>query len=136
MDAAELVTAQAAGLELLHFDGLTRLHWVYKLLRKADAFAHRGGMAPSPQRDRQIAAVLEAPEAAFALYDRLKNAGPELQAQLAQFGLWVDARFDPASALAAVFPSQCVDMSAQAIDAWLWAEKGELLHRFGLKPTH
>ena len=117
-------TEPAKGLELLHFDGLTPLNWVYKLLRKADAVAHHNGMAASPHRQAQIDAVQVDPAAAFALHDRLKR--PDLD-QLRAKGLLAEPPFDPADALARFFPGDRIDLSPQAIDDWLRREKRDVL---------
>lgn len=132
-DPDGLIAQTVGDLELLHFDGLTRLQWIYKLLRKADAVAHHNGMPPSPHRQRQIDAVLEGPKAALALYDRVKHAPPELVGQLRAQGLWRDRTFDPRGALARVLPDVSVDLSAAAVDAWLWGQNAELLRGFGLR---
>jgi hypothetical protein len=130
-DALEAQTV--TGLGLLHFDGLTRLQWVYKLLRKADAVLNDNGMPPSPHRARQIAGVLLDPQAGFAMYDRVKQITPTLKAQLQALDLWCDVAFDPAPALAQIFPGCAVDLSSEAADAWLWAQQGDLLRRYGLR---
>jgi len=123
-----------AGITLLHFDGLTSLHWVYKLLRKADAFLNRAGIPPSPHRQRQIDAVLRTASGALGVHDRLKCLSPEIEAQLRAENLYISPRFDPLASVARLFPEQQIDLSMQAMDAWLWHEKPDLLRSFGLKP--
>ena len=120
----DVPTEAAQGLELLHFDGLTPLNWVYKLLRKADAVAHHNGMAASLHRQAQIDAVQADPIAAFALHDRLKR--PDVD-RLRAKGLLAEPSFDPAEALARYFPGERIDLSPQAIDAWLRREKRDVL---------
>ena len=134
MGPNDLVTETADRFELLHFDGLTRLQWVYKLLRKADAVFHHNGMPPSPHRQRQIDAVLKGPKAALALHDRVKHADPELVAQLRAHDLWRERTVDPGAALAQVLPGVPIDLSPAAVDAWLWGQHAELLRGFGLQP--
>jgi hypothetical protein len=124
-DDADVRTETLQGLNLLQFDGLTRLHWVYKLLRKADAFAHHGGMVPSPHRQRQIDAVLADPAAAFELHDRLKVVASE---ELAQQNVLADVAFDPAAMIGAK-----VDLSSEAFDAWLRKEKAQVFAAFDLR---
>lgn len=112
------------GVTVLHFDGLTRLQWVYKLLRKAHAFANQDGMPPSPHRQMQIDAVLENPAAAYGLYDQLKTLTPQDCADLAAAGLLLDMDFDPAEAVMAAFGNAEVPESDQ-YDAWLMAQKAD-----------
>lgn len=130
----KLVDARLGAAELLHFDGLTRLQWVYKLLRKADAFTNQNGMPPSPHRGRQIAAILLEPQTGFAIYDRIKRMTPDVQAQLESLDLLCADQFDPAAELTSVFRDHPVDLSPEAADAWLWAQKGDLLRCYGLQP--
>ncbi|WP_341367014.1 glycosyltransferase family 2 protein [Yoonia sp. BS5-3] len=133
LGAADLMAQTLDHAILLHFDGLTRLHWVYKLLRKADAVLNRGGMAPSPHRQRQIDAVLDCPSSGFDLHDELKCIGPALQAILQTHDLWLDPGFSPVSVLQEWFPKDGSDVSAAAFDAWLWHNKGDVLDQFGME---
>jgi hypothetical protein len=113
-----LKVAPMTGIELLHFDGLTRLHWVYKLLRKADAFANHNGMTPSPHRQMQIDAVLGDPQKAFELHDQLKVLTRPQCADLARQGLLLRAPFDPLDAVQSIFgPKTKPDFAG--FDEWL-----------------
>jgi hypothetical protein len=103
-----------SGVELLHFDGLTPLQWVFKLLRRADDFALRGGMAPSPHRQAQIDAILADPAAAMRVHDRLKRLTPSRQATLARKGLLLTATVDPSAVML-----DKADLSPAAFDDWL-----------------
>ncbi len=103
-----------SGAELLHFDGLTRAQWIFKLLRKADHFAHRGGMEPSPHRQRQIDAIRANPDAASALHDKLKSVSGARVAALRANGLLLEANLDSGKALAGYFGT--VDTSPTAFD--------------------
>ncbi|MFQ1699299.1 glycosyltransferase family 2 protein [Loktanella agnita] len=103
---------RASGLDLLHFDGLTRLHWVYKLLRKADAYLNHNGMEPSPHRQRQITAVLQDRAAAYALHDRLKLMNDATLQQLDTLGLLLDPPFDPLAGTG-------VSLTSDDVDDWL-----------------
>ncbi len=108
------------GLELLHFDGLTRLHWVYKLLRKANAFAHQGGMVPSPHRQRQIDAVRDDLDTAFAVYDRLKVLDSAACATLRQKELLFAPSIRP----------EAHGLTSEAIDDWIRQRGAEVFARF------
>jgi hypothetical protein len=119
-----LKIAPLHGLELLHFDGLTRLQWVQKLLRKADAVANHNGIPPSPHRQTQIDAVLHDPAAAFALHDRLKLLSDDQVAALGD--LVIAPAFDPSEALAAVFGTSAL-LDPGQFDAWLMDQKADAL---------
>ncbi len=123
--------APLSGVALLHFDGLTALHWVYKLLRKADAFAHHNGMPPAPQRQRQIEAVLEDPMAGLALYHRLKVLTPAQAKALATQDLLLHVNFDPAAALQAIFGESDLLRPADS-DRWLCQQKVDAFPVLGL----
>lgn len=124
--AGEVPTEPLPGVELLHFDGLTPLHWVYKLLRKADAFAHKGGMVPSPHRQRQIDAVLADPGGAFVLHDRLKVVAAQ---DVVRQGLLTDPDFELAAVIARIFGAD-VDLSGAGFDAWLRTQKAPVFDAF------
>ena len=109
---------------LLHVEGLTRTHWVFKLKRMAQAVLAADGMPPSPHRARQIAALLHAPGRAGALHDRLKVVDPAL---LRQHELLSEPAFDVAPALARCFPGVAVDLSPKAVDRWLADQKSDVL---------
>ncbi|MFG5381340.1 glycosyltransferase family 2 protein [Yoonia sp. R2-816] len=128
---AELISARAQGLELLHFEGLTPLHWIYKLVRMAKVIAFHNGLVAPPHRQQQMESVLADPKGATELHDLLKVADMALLDALDNHGLVLRAGFDPADAMRTCFAGALPDLSADALDAWLWAERGELLHRRG-----
>lgn len=129
---ADIRSAPAQGLVLLHFDGLTPLHWVFKILRKADAVTHRGGMPATRHRQRQIDAVLAAPQDVMTLHDRLKRPATRALQHLAKRDLIIDAGFAPEVAMRARWPDIAFDVSPAALDAWLQMRRPDLFHRFGL----
>ena len=116
----DLQIAKLAGIELLHFDGLTRLQWMYKLLRKAEAVANYDGMPPSPHRKLQIDALAEG----LDLHDELKVLEKAEIAALRDAGLILDARFAPQDALAAISANPEL-LKPDAFDAWLLAQYGD-----------
>ena len=127
--------ARSEALRLLHYDGLTPLHWMEKLLRKAHATAFLGGAAPTAHRRAQIAEVLDEVEAAGAarrIHDRLKVLSPEREAQLNDMGLRHDPVPDPAAAIARQFPDLSIDLGPERHDAWLRAERAELFETYAL----
>lgn len=112
---------------LLHFEGLTRQQWVFKLMRMAKALAEADGMPPTPHRAQQAAALLADPDGAGALHDRLKVLDEAALARLAAHDLVRDVPFSVAKALQRYFPDTRVDLRPEAIDAWLAAQKGGTL---------
>ncbi|WP_108813771.1 glycosyltransferase family 2 protein [Loktanella sp. Alg231-35] len=112
---------------LLHFEGLTRQQWIFKLLRMAQALEHDDGMPPSAHRAGQAAAVLEGPDGAGALHDLLKTADAAQLGVLAKYGLLLPLSFDPQDAITQFFPDADVDLSPDAIDRWLATHKANTL---------
>ncbi len=106
---------------LLHFDGLTPLHWAAKCLRylqnpeavqSAILQRHRAAqIAWMQERCTDVQSMRNAHRTMFA-------ATAQRQSQLEQFGLLETIAFDPACVLGA----DCPDLSVDAFDA-------ELLHR-------
>lgn len=116
--------AQPDAVELLHFDGLTPLHWTFKLMRMADALINRNGMPPAPHRRRQADALLARPGDAMALHDRLKRPDQDL---LRTRGLLQTPQFDVGIAIARYFPNAQIDLSMAGVDRWLIAHKQPIL---------
>ncbi len=121
------VRADAGALELLHFEGLTPSHWAYKLTRMARAFAMDDGMPLSPHRRKQADLLIDDPYGAVALHDRLKCPDERLRDRLKRRGLWAVPPFDIQSAIETWFPDQAIDLTPQAIDAWLQREKSDVM---------
>ncbi|MEL6681487.1 MAG: glycosyltransferase family 2 protein [Pseudomonadota bacterium] len=134
LGGAEVPTERVTGLTMLHFDGLTPLHWIYKILRKADAVANKGGMPASRHRRRQIESVLEDVANAFAVHDRLKRLDTETLENLKAHDLVLVTDFTPEPALAFHFPDADKSLGQNAVDDWLWANKPTILRKFGLAP--
>ena len=122
----DLPEARAAGLELLHFDGLTPLHWVQKLLRKT--VPPEDGIHPVSAHQKEILEMLlEAPREAAGLHDVFKAPAADLREELAESGLILAEPFDPRPAIRRHFPGVAVDLSPAAFDRWLWGRHGRLL---------
>lgn len=129
-----LKTALIAGVELLHFDGLTPQHWLRKLRLRAEMIAHHGGMAPSPHRRAQINAIMGDPTGGIQVHDRVKCLTPETVKVLTRHGLLMTAPFNPALAIADLFGA--VDLSCAGLDAATGrhekgAASGDPLNRLG-----
>ena len=112
---------------ILHFDGVTPLHWVYKRLRKAHFLLTQPGQPVSPQMQAQIDVIGDGGlAAARALHDRIKVIGPDMQGALDAKSLWFDVDFDPSRALKALLPHAEIDLSAAVFDRWLRETKPEI----------
>lgn len=112
---------------VLHFDGMTRLHWVYKRLRKALFRATQVGQPITDQMQAQIDAIEAGGGglvAANALHDRIKVLGVMAEA-LREEDLLLEIPFDAMRGLAALLPHEKLDLSAAGFDAWLRAERAE-----------
>ncbi len=112
--------ARPAGLELLHFDGLTARHWTTKKLRSLGN--HTGYLTGGdPPRMRQFEAALanrRTPDRLADLYLRLKVLSAERAEGLRRLGLLREERLDPRPALRAVLPGADLDLSVAAFDAF------------------
>lgn len=104
---------------ILHFDGLTPLHWVLKILRY--------GMLPAAVLDRLVASH-RANQIAFALdqchstkelldfHDLLKRVDGGDVERLSALGLYHEEPFDPVPEIEKRFPALKLDLSAQSFD--------------------
>ncbi|SLN59446.1 hypothetical protein ROJ8625_03003 [Roseivivax jejudonensis] len=112
----------ADGLRILHFDGLTRKHWIAKTAR----YIAREEKGPTrhqlPWRATLAEELSAEPDLEAALagaHDRLKTVRPDEEARLAAEGYILDLSFDPAPALAAYGLAASVDLSAATHDRWM-----------------
>ena len=100
----------------------------------ADALLHRDGAPPAQHRRALADALLSDVAAARVLHDRLKCPDPALVALLREKGLLMTPSFAVGNALKVYFPSQSIDLSPKAIDAWLLREKAESWDALSLSP--
>ncbi|MEZ5773002.1 MAG: glycosyltransferase family 2 protein [Defluviimonas denitrificans] len=120
---------------ILHFDGVTPLDWLHKLLRKGEALERDPQSPAAEERARQVAALMACgPDlaAALALYDRLKRLDPAREATWRGDGRVIEVPFDPAGAIAELLPGHAADLSRDGYDRWLAAAKGDVFARFGM----
>lgn len=127
--------ADPATVELLHFEGLTPLHWAYKLTRMARAFEMDDGMPLSSHRRKQADLLLKDPNDAGTLHDRLKCPGAALRERLRRRDLLASPAFDVSRALEIFLPEQSIDLTPQGIDVWLQREKSEVMSFLGSGPS-
>ncbi|HHX89203.1 MAG TPA: hypothetical protein GX700_05405 [Paracoccus sp.] len=119
IDGERPASAPAGEAVVLHFDGLTPLHWLIKLRRYAAHDPAQWERFLAPHRRAQLAfmrAHQGDARALHAFHDRLKQASP-LPALEAQ-GLVRRLAFDPAQALSH-WLAKVPDLSAQGFDAAL-----------------
>jgi hypothetical protein len=111
----------AEQVELVHFDGLTPLHWAMKFLRQAAVFPEFLKQLPAfriAQAER-IFAVIEHPEALAALYEEVNGYRANEVDDLCDGGDMLRLTFDLSDSLAATYPGQIVDLSPGHFDALL-----------------
>lgn len=126
LDGAPVPSRRAGGLRVLHFDGLTPLHWLLKLMRYAQHPPESWARFLGEHRRAQLVHVhenLADPRALKAFHDRLKTC-PEPDA-LAGAGLIDTLPFAPEAALRR-WLSQVPDLSVAAFDAALRAREPAL----------
>ena len=120
---------------ILHFDGVTRLEWIYKLMRKAEAISTWPDAPASETRLRQIAAMLAAGRdraAVNALHDRLKCPDSETADRLWTNDRLVRADLGIAAALDQFVPGGASRLTAETYDRWLWGRSADLFRAYGL----
>lgn len=111
----------ARHIQLLHFDGLTPLHWAGKFLRQAAFTPDRLKRLPDNRiaQCREIFAKIEDRAALRALYDQVNGYDLDQVTALEASGHIVQETFDLPTALTAVFPGQDVGLSPEAFDTLL-----------------
>lgn len=111
-------------VRLLHFDGLTSLHWAAKLLRAAKAGGHQGfkqggrdlHRAKQIKRMHRLGNNLED---AWAMHDMLKVVPCDQLDRLRTLAVIEDYTIDPARAIAALNLNTDVDLSRAGFDRTL-----------------
>ena len=127
---AQLPHAHVAGSWLVHYDGLTPLHWMVKMLRYAELPKHRQSKLLGDKRRAQLAAVevtYKTAEGLRSYHDQLRGFTPERLQALTEMGYVDERAFDPAAVIEAAMPG--LDLSVEAFDADLRARNGDLIAR-------
>lgn len=106
---------RASRLRLCHFDGMTRLHWVSKMLRHIDnRMIYDGARGRSDYRTRQLVALRMLGgdmAAALAFHDRLRVIGPRLAWKLRRRGILCETGVAPEAAIARQYPTLAAAMT-------------------------
>ncbi len=127
-------------LPLAHYDGMTPLHWLLKLLRQGEYAPRRRmglprhGLRHVIPRDRQTTAVYRArqdPAALAALTDALLFLAPEPAATLEAQGLLRTLPLDPAATALADFPDLADALTTSRFDATLREDWRDLIRTTG-----
>lgn len=128
-------------LRLLHFDGLTRLHYALKMVRRALALQVAHPPSHAPHRLLQIEALAGAGADARAIdeqWQAAKTITPAQAQALFARNVLRDYRPEIAAAAARVLP-QAPDLTPRAFDHALLTREAELLARaqeaFGFDPA-
>lgn len=106
---------------VLHFDGLTPLHWLIKILRYAEHEPEDLKRLIGPERQAQVQYVLTVLTGArdlMSAHDDLRVLDKAQIKRLNGFGLLEHAEFDPAPAIDAIL-GKPLDLSPDAFDAAL-----------------
>lgn len=108
-------------IELVHFDGMTPLHWAAKFIRQAALIPDRLAQLP-PFRIaqwREIMGCIDDDAGLRALYDRVNGYDAAQIDALEDDGYITHDRFDLQPAIAACFPGHTVDLSPAHFDELL-----------------
>lgn len=131
---AKLPSAHVAGTWLVHYDGLTPLHWILKLLRYSQLPKHRQNRLFGVKRRAQLEAVADTYKTAAGVrtyHDKLRVLSPDRLKALTEMGYVDDRLFDPAAVIEKALPG--IDLSVEGFDADLRARHPDLFERFKRK---
>lgn len=129
----KVTEAKAKHVQLLHFDGITPLHYALKLLRRMaeppSPGAPRHG-APRIAQFEKMAKIAPKPEAVMTVVERLKRLKPRQLRALRDADLLNEEPFDLRGALAAL--NLMADLSCARFDADLRARDKDFIAQMGL----
>ncbi len=124
---------KAEHVELLHFDGVTPLHYALKLLRRMaeppSTSKPRHG-APRIAQFEKMAKIAPKPDTVMAVVDRLKRLKPRQLRALRETDFLNEQGFDATDALAAF--GLTVDLSCARFDTELRARDRDFIAQMGL----
>ncbi|MEO0486215.1 MAG: glycosyltransferase family 2 protein [Pseudomonadota bacterium] len=122
-------------MRILHFDGLTPLHWTLKRLKYA-VLPHADKRIDGQHfRWNQIAAIRECTtmEEALTLQRKITCVPPEQEAQLRTLKLIEDVPdFDPAADIAAVLPDAFVQLSVRRFNRRILRKNAVFVRELGI----
>ncbi|MFN6977398.1 MAG: glycosyltransferase family 2 protein [Gemmobacter sp.] len=128
--------AKLDGAVIAHFDGLTPLHFLLKLLHKHVSALDAPDAPPSKRTEARRAQIAAAAAgcrdpAALRQLQALLWLSPEAEAMLRAEGTLRSLPLDPAAAAQRLFPDAGLDYSAANFDAALRAQHAALIARTG-----
>lgn len=129
-DGKRLPPLHSASSVLLHFDGLTRLHWIVKMLRYA--VGGPKGLV-GPHRMAQLAFMEDGCQGFSEIaefHDMLKALDPEQDARMTALGLVEHLSFDIGDAARTAIADAGLSLGAAAFDQELKARNQDLLSAF------
>ncbi len=127
------ITRESDSSVILHFDGMTQLHWIYKRLRAAE----RKRQGPEVRYNmRMHTQILEMEgdnmvDKGKSLFDRLGRLDPRSEALLRKHGYLYEVEFELEAALKLSGP---LDLSPDTLDRWVAQQYGPVLERYGWRP--
>lgn len=132
---------KSQSVRLLHFNGMTRMHYIVKMLRRAlfmaDGMRMPSSMARKTQFETAVARARD-PAALTVMWQEMQCLTTEEQAILAELGVLNDAATDIVAETRALFGDR-VDLSPAAFDRALIAHEAEALaqvrQRTGFDPA-
>jgi hypothetical protein len=128
-----IVPYEIAKTQILHFDGLTPLHFALKLLRRAYEPVYSGPPRPHGEfRKAQFRFMknnADRPREVKRLADGAQGITAEQAETLRSLNALDERPFDPNAAVRALFPS--VDLSPQAFDTVLEIREADLIAEAG-----
>lgn len=120
----------ATGLHVLHFDGLTPLHWAAKTLRYAEQDDAVIGRMLHEERARQVREVRDrigSMEELLRFFRKISGLTPAQALALTEHGRLSAMKIDPEGAMRRVFPEVEADFSFRAFDLKLGSENARRL---------
>lgn len=129
----KVTEGKALNVELLHFDGITPLHYALKLLHRMAEPPSSGPLrhgAPRIAQFQKIAKIATKRDAVLAVVDRLKRLKPRQLRRLREIGCLTEAPFDVAKALDAL--GLKADLSCARFDQELRARDVDFIQQMGL----
>ncbi|MCO6383249.1 glycosyltransferase family 2 protein [Oceanicola sp. 502str15] len=121
---------KATGLHVLHFDGLTPLHWAAKTLRYAEQGDEAIGRLLHEERARQVRHVRDnissMPEL-LRFFRTITGLTPDQARALTEHGRLSAMKIDPEAAMRRAFPDVEADFSFRAFDLKLGGENAKRL---------
>jgi hypothetical protein len=129
----KVTEGKAKYVELLHFDGITPLHYALKLLRRvaeppSPGAPRHGG--PRIAQFEKMAKIAPKPDTVMAVVDRLKRLRPRQLRALRETDFLSEDAFDVTEALAAL--NLVVDLSCARFDQDLRARDQDFIAQMGL----